>query len=151
MQGQRRKSRDIQPNPAGLFIGGFTLAALHPSSLAFFVAFTPQFIDLGQSFAKQAMVMTATFLLIGVVTGITWLFVFDSIRSRLLKPEQLEKAQLVNGYLVLVLALIFGSVAIYDLSSQPSRTFSYAPMGVMSSTVITTGPADVSRVSTSPD
>lgn len=51
------------------FRDAFWVTALNPKSIAFFLAFTPQFLDPARAYAPQAAILTATFVALGALNA----------------------------------------------------------------------------------
>ena len=85
-QGNSEQLATTQPSNISskkVFWSGFALAALHPSGFVFFTSFVPQFVAHERPFFVQALMLTVTFLAIGGLTLLAWLFAADKGRSLL--------------------------------------------------------------------
>lgn len=63
-----------------------TVTALNPKSLAFFIAFVPQFITPSDPLAPQFMILTATFVTLGGLNALAYAFLADKLREKLIRP-----------------------------------------------------------------
>jgi threonine/homoserine/homoserine lactone efflux protein len=70
----------------GIFIHSFTVTALNPKSIAFFVAFVPQFIDHAQPLLPQFVILEATFVTLAAVNALAYALAADKLRGRIRKP-----------------------------------------------------------------
>lgn len=92
----------------GSFREGFFLAAMHPASLVFFVAYVPFFIMPDAPVLPQFAVMAATFIVLGLMSVFAWA-AFASIGIRALAQQDMTNRlrQLAGG-----VVLIFGGTAL---------------------------------------
>lgn len=68
---------DLQPTGADIRVGtakAFLVTALNPKSLAFFMAFMPQFVTPSQPLLPQLAILFSTFLAIGVLSDLAFTF-----------------------------------------------------------------------------
>ena len=82
-----------QPSDArtgGIFGHAFVVTALNPKSIAFFVAFVPQFIDHGRALLPQLVVMEATFVALAAVNAFAFALAADQLRLRIRRPGVLK-------------------------------------------------------------
>lgn len=86
-----------QPTPqdaAGGPVGGwsaardlFVVTALNPKSIAFFVAFVPQFVDGTQPYPPQAVLMIGTFVLLGALNAALYAVLAHRLAARIARPS----------------------------------------------------------------
>lgn len=85
-------TRDREAGPAGetaaaplgaVFRQGFVVNALNPKTAVFFLAFVPQFIDSAGSTTGQILVLSALFVVLGVISDGLYATVFGSVGRRL--------------------------------------------------------------------
>ncbi len=77
--------------PRGSIFGhAFVVTALNPKSIAFFIAFVPQFIDHAQPILPQLVIMEATFVVIGAVNALAYALAADQLRVRVRRPRVLR-------------------------------------------------------------
>jgi threonine/homoserine/homoserine lactone efflux protein len=74
----------------GIFGHAFVVTALNPKSLAFFVAFVPQFIDHGAPLLPQLVVMEATFVALAAINALVYALAADQLRLRIRRPAVLK-------------------------------------------------------------
>ena len=74
----------------GIFLHAFAVTALNPKSIAFFVAFVPQFIDHGAPILPQLVIMEATFVCLGALNALGYALAADRLRSRMRRPAALR-------------------------------------------------------------
>lgn len=70
----------------GIFGHAFLVTALNPKSIAFFVAFVPQFIDHGAPLLPQLVIMEATFVTLAGLNALVFALAADQLRQRIRKP-----------------------------------------------------------------
>jgi threonine/homoserine/homoserine lactone efflux protein len=68
----------------------FVVTALNPKSLAFFVAFVPQFIDHQSTLVPQFVLMEATFVGLATANALLFAFAADALRSRIRRARVLK-------------------------------------------------------------
>jgi threonine/homoserine/homoserine lactone efflux protein len=77
--------------PAGAIFGhAFLVTALNPKSIAFFVAFVPQFVDHSAPLFRQFVVMEATFVAIAACNALAYALLADQMRMRIRRPGVLR-------------------------------------------------------------
>lgn len=76
---------------------GFVVTALNPKSLAFFVAFLPQFMAPDAPVLPQLAVLAPTFAGLAALTNGGYALLAGSVRSRLRKPAVLRAINRVGG------------------------------------------------------
>jgi threonine/homoserine/homoserine lactone efflux protein len=74
----------------GVFAQAFAVTALNPKSIAFFVAFVPQFIEHSAPILPQLATMEATFVVLGAVNALAYALAADRLRNRIRKPAALK-------------------------------------------------------------
>ena len=79
------------PRPArGIFGHAFVVTALNPKSIAFFVAFVPQFIDRSAPLLPQLVIMEATFVFLAGLNALVFALAADQLRTRIRRPSVLR-------------------------------------------------------------
>ncbi len=73
-----------------VFLHAFVVTALNPKSIAFFVAFMPQFIDRSAPLAAQFVVLEATFVSLALVNALAYALAADRLRAQVRKPAVLR-------------------------------------------------------------
>jgi threonine/homoserine/homoserine lactone efflux protein len=82
---------DVAADPAtrGIFGHAFIVTALNPKSIAFFVAFVPQFIDHARPLFPQFAIMEATFVFFATLNAVAYAVAADTLRARIRGPRTL--------------------------------------------------------------
>jgi threonine/homoserine/homoserine lactone efflux protein len=73
----------------GIFGHAFLVTALNPKSIAFFVAFVPQFIDNDAAILPQLVIMEATFVGFAALNALVFALAADHLRARIRRPAVL--------------------------------------------------------------
>ncbi|SPH17397.1 Homoserine/homoserine lactone efflux protein [Defluviimonas aquaemixtae] len=71
----------------GIFRHAATVTALNPKSIAFFIAFVPQFIRPGVPLLPQFAVLIATFVGLAAVNALAYALLADRLRARIRQPS----------------------------------------------------------------
>jgi threonine/homoserine/homoserine lactone efflux protein len=66
-----------------VFRQGFVVNALNPKTAVFFLAFVPQFVDPTRGSAGQILILSALFILLGLISDGLYATVFGSVGERL--------------------------------------------------------------------
>jgi threonine/homoserine/homoserine lactone efflux protein len=74
----------------GVFAHAFAVTALNPKSIAFFVAFVPQFIDHSAPILRQLAIMEVTFVGLGALNALAYALAADRLRQRIRRPGALK-------------------------------------------------------------
>ena len=79
------------------FLGTFAVTALNPKTIVFFVAFAPQFMAPAQPYAPQAIILTATFVLLVAATDAAYAWLASSFAPALRRPGVRRWAERAGG------------------------------------------------------
>ena len=69
-----------QARPATIFRHAATVTALNPKSIAFFIAFVPQFVTPTQPLLPQFAILTATFVTLAALNALAYALAADRLR-----------------------------------------------------------------------
>jgi threonine/homoserine/homoserine lactone efflux protein len=72
--------------PRAIFGHAAMVTALNPKSIAFFIAFVPQFIRPAQPLLPQFVVLIATFVTVATLNALAYALLADRLRSRIRRP-----------------------------------------------------------------
>ena len=89
--------------PLRIMLHAFTVTALNPKSIVFFVAFVPQFIDHSSPFLPQMVVMEATFVTLAAINAIGYAILANKARA-LIRRASVQKAVNRTGGTLLISA-----------------------------------------------
>ena len=106
---------DIATAPTGLtprvaFANAATVTALNPKSIAFFIAFVPQFIDPAAGFAAQASLLIATFVALAALNALAYALAADRLRSLIRRPAVLPWLTRAGGATLIAMGLATASL-----------------------------------------
>ena len=74
-------------SPGGLFKGAYIVTALNPKSIAFFIAFLPQFIDHQTSTTAQFLILGVTFLTMATMNAALYAVFAGHLRDTMKKTR----------------------------------------------------------------
>jgi threonine/homoserine/homoserine lactone efflux protein len=77
---------EAAPPARGIFGHSFAVTALNPKSIAFFVAFVPQFIDHARPLLPQFVILEATFVTFAAANALAYALAADKLRARVRQP-----------------------------------------------------------------
>ncbi len=80
-----------------MFTRSFVVTMLNPKSIAFFVAFMPQFIDPAAALLPQATAMTATFLVLAFLNALFYAALAGTARKQIRRPSVLRTVNRIGG------------------------------------------------------
>ncbi|MCF6443625.1 LysE family translocator [Nereida sp. MMG025] len=81
-------TQNAPPKAAGEILTHTALVtALNPKSIAFFIAFVPQFIDATAPLLPQFVILIATFVALAAVNALAYALLADTLRSRITRPS----------------------------------------------------------------
>ncbi len=85
----------------GIFGHAFLVTALNPKSIAFFIAFVPQFIDKTAPLWPQLIIIEATFVTLAAINALVFALAADQLRLRIRRPAVLRTLNRTGaGFLV---------------------------------------------------
>ncbi|TYB81665.1 LysE family translocator [Maritimibacter fusiformis] len=89
---------DPDPKPVRqIFTHAAIVTATNPKSIAFFVAFVPQFIRPEAALAPQFTLLIATFVTLGTLNALAYALLADRLRRRIRKPAVLTWLNRLGG------------------------------------------------------
>lgn len=83
----------LSPLPAeavparGIFWHAAAVTALNPKSIAFFIAFVPQFISVEHELLPQFAILTGTFVGLAALNALAYALLADTLRAALARPS----------------------------------------------------------------
>jgi threonine/homoserine/homoserine lactone efflux protein len=79
---------DVQPHSGRtMFAHAYVVTALNPKSIAFFVAFVPQFMDPHLPYAPQAVVLIGTFVAMAAINALAYALLASRARHIIRRPQ----------------------------------------------------------------
>ena len=82
-----------------------TVTALNPKSIAFFIAFAPQFVSTEAPLAPQFMILIATFVTLAAVNALAYAMMADKLRQRITRPYVLRWLTRIGGGAIMGMGL----------------------------------------------
>lgn len=76
-----------EEKPLKILLHSYVVTALNPESIIFFIAFVPQFLDLGKPFLPQTLILEATFLCLAALNALGYVFLADTARGYIRKAS----------------------------------------------------------------
>jgi threonine/homoserine/homoserine lactone efflux protein len=104
---------DARPAPVSvrrLFANTYTVTALNPKGIVFFVAFLPQFLNPNGDIAKQLWLLSATFVVLATINA-TLYAVFAASARRLFSTVKAQRRFNIIGGLLLLCAGVWALFA----------------------------------------
>ena len=90
-----------------MFAESFAVTATNPKSIAFFVAFVPQFINPAYPWLPQTVAMILAFVILGGLNALTYAWLAGRARGAMLNPTTRQRVAQTSGGV-----LIAGGVAV---------------------------------------
>ncbi len=99
---------DAEPttNSRRIFLHAYAVTALNPKSIVFFVAFLPQFLDMGSPMPTQMAIFEATFLVMATLNAIAYGVMASAARRTIRKPAVQRAVNRTGGSLLIGAGLI---------------------------------------------
>ena len=80
-----------------IFVHNATVTALNPKSVAFFIAFVPQFVDSTAPLLPQFAILIATFVTLAACNTLAYALAADHLRSWIARPNVLAWMTRIGG------------------------------------------------------
>ncbi|HEY9037949.1 MAG TPA: LysE family translocator [Roseovarius sp.] len=77
---------NAQVTGRGVLVHAAAVTALNPKSIAFFIAFVPQFLTLDAPLLPQCAILIATFVALAALNALAWALLADRLRARIARP-----------------------------------------------------------------
>jgi threonine/homoserine/homoserine lactone efflux protein len=94
----------------GVFRQTATVTALNPKSIAFFIAFVPQFIRPEAPLAPQFATLTATFVALGALNALAYALAADRLRGMIGRPAALAWLTRAGGACLIAMGVLTASL-----------------------------------------
>ncbi len=92
-----------EEKPLKILMHAYVVTALNPKSIVFFIAFVPQFLDMGKPFLPQTLILEATFLCLAAINALVYAFLADAARG-LIRKASVQRAVNRTGGTLLIAA-----------------------------------------------
>ncbi|MFN4101459.1 MAG: LysE family translocator [Pararhodobacter sp.] len=80
-----------------VFAHATLVTALNPKSIAFFIAFVPQFLRPAEPLAPQFVILIATFVGLAGLNTLVWALLADRLRARIGRPQIIARLSKLGG------------------------------------------------------
>lgn len=87
--------------PGRIFLQTYVVTALNPKSILFFVAFLPQFLDLGRPLFAQMAIFETTFLILASLNAAAYALLAARARGAIRRPEVRRWVNRAGGSLMI--------------------------------------------------
>ncbi len=92
--------------PWRIFAHAYVVTALNPKSIVFFVAFLPQFLDMGAPLVPQMVLFEVTFLALATLNAAAYAFAASAARQQIRRPGVQRVVNRVGGSLLIGAGLL---------------------------------------------
>lgn len=90
----------------GVFWHAAVITALNPKSIAFFIAFVPQFITPDTSLAPQFVILIATFVGLAAVSALAYALLAGRLRRQIARPSVIVWLTRASGAALIVMGVL---------------------------------------------
>lgn len=101
---------DADTSTGSVFAHNALVTALNPKSIAFFVAFVPQFIDHTAPLLPQFAILTATFVTLAALNALAYALAASRLRSMLTRPGALTWLTHAGGATLIAMGILTASL-----------------------------------------
>ncbi len=94
---------DSRPPPPNrmLIRQSFIVTVLNPKSIAFFIAFLPQFMSVAAPIGPQMAILASTFVVLAIANAVLYVFAADAMRRAMRRPAILRWAERLSGSILI--------------------------------------------------
>jgi threonine/homoserine/homoserine lactone efflux protein len=86
------------------------VTALNPKSIAFFIAFVPQFVDPAEALFPQFAILVASFVTLATINALAYALLADQFRTRLMRPGWLAWMTRAGGATLIGMGVLTASL-----------------------------------------
>ena len=97
-------------NERGIFGHAFVVTALNPKSIAFFLAFVPQFIDHQAALLPQFVILETTFITLAAINALLYALAADQLRLRIRRPGILKWVNRVGASFLVGMGVVTAAI-----------------------------------------
>ena len=90
-----------EEKPLKIMMHAYVVTALNPKSIVFFIAFVPQFLDMHRPFLPQTLILEGTFLFLGALNALVYVFLADMARGFIRKASVQRAVNRTGGTLLI--------------------------------------------------
>ena len=102
------ESADITPR--AVFLHNAAVTALNPKSIAFFIAFVPQFIDNSAPLLPQFGILVTTFVVMAAANALAYALAADRLRRWIVRPSALAWLTRAGGAVLIGMGVLTASL-----------------------------------------
>ncbi|MGP6086456.1 LysE family translocator [Antarctobacter jejuensis] len=88
---------DSDVSARGVFLHNMTVTALNPKSIAFFIAFVPQFVTTDRALLPQFAILVTTFVALAALNALAYALAADRLRRMISRPSVLTGLTRAGG------------------------------------------------------
>ena len=96
---------DASVTPRGVFTHAAAVTALNPKSIAFFVAFVPQFLRPEAALLPQVTLLISTFVGLATLNALAYALLADRLRRVISRPTAIRGMTRAGGFTLIVMGL----------------------------------------------
>lgn len=93
-----------------VFLHAATVTALNPKSIAFFIAFVPQFVRPDQPLLPQFAILVATFVTLAAINALAYALAADRLRRTIRKPQVITWLTRAGGGALIAMGVLTASL-----------------------------------------
>jgi threonine/homoserine/homoserine lactone efflux protein len=86
------------------------VTALNPKSIAFFIAFVPQFVETDRALTPQFAVLIATFVGLASVNALAYALLADQMRAQISRVSVLKGLNRAGGVALISMGLLTATI-----------------------------------------
>lgn len=101
---------ETQVTARGVFWHNATVTALNPKSIAFFIAFVPQFITPDRALIPQFAILIASFVTLAAANALAYALAADRLRGMIRHPSVLTGITRAGGATLIAMGLVTASL-----------------------------------------
>ncbi len=101
---------ETQVTAKGVFWHNATVTALNPKSIAFFIAFVPQFITPDRALIPQFAILIASFVTLAAANALAYALAADRLRGMIRRPSVLTGITRAGGATLIAMGLVTASL-----------------------------------------
>lgn len=101
---------ETQVTAKGVFWHNATVTALNPKSIAFFIAFVPQFITPDRALIPQFAILIASFVTLAAANALAYALTADRLRGMIRRPSVLTGITRAGGATLIAMGLVTASL-----------------------------------------
>lgn len=96
--------------PRAAFLNAATVTALNPKSIAFFIAFVPQFLSPDAALFGQSVILIATFVGLAAVNALAYALLADRMRLAIRRPQVIAWLTRAGGAALIAMGVATASL-----------------------------------------